>query len=102
MKKKKLDKSTADKINGEMTMTEYYELFIKPALQLYADDKEQRLGVAFIRYIVKGERPNLKSDVDKLLWTCLMIACNVGFNTEFADMPAYDVQKAMNDKSVNF
>lgn len=101
MKKEKIDKSTAKKINEQMTMTEYYELFIKLALQLYADDKEQCLGVAFIRYIVSGIRPNLKSDVDKLLWNCLMIACNVGFNTEFANTPAYEVQEAMND-SKNF
>ena len=85
-----------------MTMTEYYELFIKPALQMFTNDKEQRLGVALIRYLVNGTRPKLKSEVDKLLWNGLMIACNVGFNTEFADMPAYEVQEAMNGKNDNF
>lgn len=96
MKAKKISKSTSDRINEEMTMAEYYGLFIKPALQMFTNDKEQRLGVALIRYLINGTRPKLKSQVDKLLWNGLMVACNVGFNTEFADMPAYEVQEAMN------
>lgn len=95
--KRNSNKSFADRVNKTMTVNEYYELFIKPGLQLLAKEKEQRLGVAFIRWIVYGTLPAFKDDGDKLLWNALMFACNKEFNPVTETLTAAEVQKQMSE-----
>ena len=87
--------SIADKLNKEMSFGEYYEIFIKPSLEILAEEKAQRLGVAFIRWIVYGKQPHFKQDSDKLLWNALMLACNKVFNPIIETMTAIEVSKEL-------
>lgn len=90
--------SFAERVGDNMTFNEYYDLFIAPALKVLAGEREQVLGVQFIRWICLGKTPQLKSDDDKLLWNCLMFACNREFNPEMAKQTAKSLQHQFNSK----
>ncbi len=65
MSKNRKKQTFADNVNGQMSFNEYYDLFIKPGLQVLAEEKSQRLGVAFIRWLVYGTLPKFKDDGDR-------------------------------------
>lgn len=86
----------------DMSFAEYYDLMIAPALKFVGDEYAQKLGTAFIKWLVYHKKPRLKDEGSKLLWNCLMLAANREFNPIIADMPAYEVQETMNGKNDNF
>lgn len=98
MNRKNRTQSLTGKVGDNMTFNEYYDLFIAPALKVLAGEREQALGVQFIRWICLDKRPQLKSDDDKLLWNCLMFACNREFNPEMSKQSANGLQRQFNSK----
>ena len=87
-----------DEVAKAMTFAEYYDLMIAPALKFVANDYAQKLGTAFVKWLAYGKKPRFKDEGSKLLWNCLMLACNREFNPIMNDTPAAEIQKAFANK----
>ena len=72
--------------DGDMTPKKYYEIFIKPALDIICEEYSEIIGSVFVKYICTGERPAddaLKED-EKLLWNVFMVKAELMFNDSFS------------------
>lgn len=69
---------------GDMTPREYYEIFIKPALDIIREDYSELIGSVFVKYICTGERPadDALTEDEKLLWNVFMAMVEIKFNAE--------------------
>ena len=74
-------------MSKEMTPREYYDIFIRPALNIVADEFSERFGSLFVKYICTGEKPadDALNDEEKLLWNVFMAMVEIEFNPEFSE-----------------
>lgn len=72
---------------GDMTPREYYEIFIKPALDIIREDYSELIGSVFVKYICTGERPaeDALTEDEKLLWNVFMAMVEIKFNADFSE-----------------
>lgn len=87
-----------DEVAKAMTFAEYYDLMIAPALKFVTNDYAQKLGTAFVKWLALGKKPRFKDEGSKLIWNCLMLACNREFNPLMNDATAAELQKAFANK----
>lgn len=68
----------------DMTPREYYDIFIRPALDIIYEEYSERIGLLFVKYICTGERPaeDALSEDEKLLWNVFMAMVEIKFNAE--------------------
>ena len=67
--------------NGGMTPTDYYEVFVKPALEIICEEYSDLIGRLFVKYICTGEPPSedaLSAD-EKVLWNIFMATVEIKF-----------------------
>lgn len=71
---------------GDMTPREYYEIFIKPALDIIREEYSELIGSVFVKYICTGERPadDALTEDEKLLWNVFMAMVEIKFNPDFS------------------
>ncbi len=76
----------------DMTPKQYYEIFIKPALDIISSDFAERFGLLFVKYICTGEQPaeDALTDDEKLLWNVFMAMCEIKFNPDFSEVISED------------
>lgn len=70
--------------NEDMTPREYYDNFIKPALDIISEEYSELIGSVFVKYICTGERPaeDALTEDEKLLWNVFMAMVVIKFNAE--------------------
>ena len=70
--------------NEDMTPREYYDIFIKPALDIIREEYSELIGSVFVKYICTGERPaeDALTEDEKLLWNVFMAMVEIKFNAE--------------------
>lgn len=70
----------------EMTPREYYDIFIKPALDIIREEYSELIGSVFVKYICTGERPadDALTEDEKLLWNVFMAMVEIKFNPDFS------------------
>lgn len=70
-----------------MTSKTYYEVFIKPALDIINEEYAERLGGLFVKCICTGEKPadDALTDDEKLLWNVFMFMVEIKFNPCFSE-----------------
>jgi hypothetical protein len=75
-------KSSSDHI--DMTPRQYYDNFIKPALDIIREEYSELIGSFFVKYICTGERPaeDALTEDEKLLWNVFMAMVEIEFNAE--------------------
>ena len=79
-------KAIAEPPADDITPKKYYEIFIKPALEIISEEYAERIGGLFLKYICTGETPSevgLTED-EKLLWNVFMAMVEIKFNPNFA------------------
>ena len=69
-----------------MTPKKYYEIFIKPALDIICEEYSEIIGSVFVKYICTGERPadDALTEDEKLLWNVFMVKAELMFNDSFS------------------
>lgn len=88
MTKKHLQPTAESNIeNEEMTPREYYDIFIKPALDIIREEYSELIGSVFVKYICSGERPSddALSEDEKLLLNVFMAMVEIKFNPDFSE-----------------
>ncbi len=72
--------------NEDMTPKQYYDIFIKPALDIIREEYSELIGSVFVKYICTGERPaeDALTEDEKLLWNVFMAMVEIKFNTHFS------------------
>ena len=72
--------------NEDMTPKQYYDIFIKPALDIIREEYSELIGSVFVKYICTGERPaeDALTEDEKLLWNVFMAMVEIKFNTRFS------------------
>ena len=77
---------TANGGKEEMTPREYYDIFIKPALDIIREEYSELIGSVFVKYICTGERPadDALTEDEKLLWNVFMAMVEIKFNPDFS------------------
>jgi len=72
--------------NEDMTPREYYDIFIKPALEIIREEYSELIGSVFVKYICTGERPadDALTEDEKLLWNVFMAMVEIKFNPDFS------------------
>lgn len=72
---------------GDMTPREYYDIFIKPALDIIREEYSELIGSVFVKYICTGERPSddALTEDEKLLWNVFMAMVEIKFNADFSE-----------------
>lgn len=75
-----------------MKPKEYYDIFIKPALDIIKEEYAERIGKLFIKYICAGERPadDALTEDEKLLWNVFMMMVEIKFNSDFSEFISDD------------
>lgn len=70
--------------NEDMTPKQYYDIFIKPALDIIREENSELIGSVFVKYICTGERPaeDALTEDEKLLWNVFMAMVEIKFNAE--------------------
>lgn len=70
--------------NEDMTPKQYYDIFIKPALDIIREEYSELIGSVFVKYICTGERPaeDVLTEDEKLLWNVFMAMVEIKFNAE--------------------
>ena len=70
--------------NEDMTPKQYYDIFIKPALDFIREEYSELIGSVFVKYICTGERPaeDALTEDEKLLWNVFMAMVEIKFNAE--------------------
>ena len=70
--------------NEDMTPKQYYDIFIKPALDIIREEYSELIGSVFVKYICTGERPadDALTEDEKLLWNVFMAMVEIKFNAE--------------------
>ncbi len=73
--------------NEDMTPKQYYDIFIKPALDIIREEYSELIGSVFVKYICTGERPaeDALTEDEKLLWNVFMAMVEIKFNTRFSN-----------------
>lgn len=68
----------------DMTPKQYYDIFIKPALDIIREEYSELIGSVFVKYICTGERPaeDALTEDEKLLWNVFMAMVEIKFNAE--------------------
>ncbi len=81
---------TAD--TTDITPKKYYEVFIKPALNIIASECAERFGLLFVKYICTGEKPadDALTDDEKLLWNVFMAMIEIKYNPDFSEAISED------------
>jgi hypothetical protein len=71
---------------GDMTPKQYYDIFIKPALDIIREEYSELIGSVFVKYICTGERPadDALTEDEKLLWNVFMAMVEIKFNPDFS------------------
>ncbi len=79
-------------IKEEMTPKKYYDIFIKPALDIIVTECPERFGLLFVKYICTGEQPSddALTDDEKILWNVFMAMIEIKFNTDFSEAISED------------
>ena len=80
------DEETHDANECNISQREYYDIFIKPALDIIREEYAERIGEMFVRYICTGEPPaddELTND-EKVLWNVFMAMTEIKFNAELS------------------
>lgn len=93
MTKKHLQPTAESNIeNEEMTPREYYDIFIKPALDIISEEYSELIGLAFVKYICTGDKPaeDALTEDEKLLWNVFMAMVEIKFNPEFSEFISDD------------
>lgn len=69
-----------------MTPKEYYDIFIKPALDIIKEEYAERIGNMFVKYICTGEKPAdyTLTDDEKILWNVFLMMVQIKFNPDFS------------------
>ena len=69
-----------------MTSKTYYEIFIRPALDIINEEYAERFGKMLVKCICTGGTPadNEMTDDEKLLWNVFMFMVEVKFNPCFS------------------
>jgi hypothetical protein len=69
-----------------MTPKQYYDIFIKPALDIIREEYSELIGSVFVKYICTGERPaeDALTEDEKLLWNVFMAMVEIKFNPDFS------------------
>ena len=72
--------------NEDMTPKQYYDIFIKPALDIIREEYSELIGSVFVKYICTGERPaeDALTEDEKLLWNVFMAMVEIKFNADFS------------------
>lgn len=72
--------------NEDMTPRQYYDIFIKPALEIISEEYAERIGQLFVKFICTGKRPaeDELTDNEKLLWNVFMMMVEVRLNPDFS------------------
>ena len=72
--------------NEDMTPREYYDIFIKPALDIIREEYSELIGSLFVKYICTGEKPadDELTEEEKLLWNVFMAMVEIKFNADFS------------------
>lgn len=80
------DDELADPDECNMTPKLYYDVFIKPALNIISEEFQERFGPLFVKYICTGESPaeDALNEDEKLLWNVFMMMVEIKFNPEFS------------------
>lgn len=70
----------------DMTPREYYDIFIRPALDIIREEYSELIGSLFVKYICTGEKPadDALTEVEKMLWNVFMAMVEVRFNDSFS------------------
>jgi hypothetical protein len=70
----------------DMTPKQYYDIFIKPALDIIREEYSELIGSVFVKYICTGERPaeDALTEDEKLLWNVFMAMVEIKFNAELS------------------
>ncbi len=87
------DEALHDADECNISPREYYDIFIKPALDIIREEYSELIGPVFVKYICTGERPaedSLTED-EKLLWNVFMAMVEIKFNSEFSEFISGDV-----------
>ena len=73
--------------NEDMTPKQYYDIFIKPALDIIREEYSELIGSVFVKYICTGERPaeDALTEDEKLLWNVFMAMVEIKFNADFSE-----------------
>lgn len=73
--------------NEDMTPKQYYDIFIKPALDIIREEYSELIGSVFVKYICTGERPaeDALTEDEKLLWNVFMAMVEIKFNPDFSE-----------------
>ena len=73
--------------NCNMTPREYYDIFIRPALDIIREEYSELIGSIFVKYICTGERPSedALTEGEKLLWNVFMAMVEIKFNSRFSN-----------------
>ena len=73
--------------NEDMTPREYYDIFIKPALDIIREEYSELIGSLFVKYICTGEKPadDELTEEEKLLWNVFMAMVEIKFNADFSE-----------------
>ena len=81
------EEAEGNRENEDMTPREYYEIFIKPALDIIREEYSELIGSVFVKYICTGERPSddALSEDEKLLWNVFMAMVEIKFNDSFSN-----------------
>lgn len=72
--------------NEDMTPKQYYDIFIKPALDIIKEEYAERIGNMFVKYICTGEKPAdyTLTDDEKILWNVFLMMVQIKFNPDFS------------------
>lgn len=70
----------------DITPSKYYDIFIKPALEIISEEYAERIGQLFVKFICTGKRPaeDELTDSEKLLWNVFMMMVEVRLNPDFS------------------
>lgn len=73
-----------------ITKKQYYDIFIRPALDFIREEYSQLIGTLFVKYICAGERPaeDALTEDEKLLWNVFMMMVEIKFNPDFSEFTA--------------
>ena len=77
---------------GDITPEKYYNVFLKPAMDIISEEYSELIGQLFVKYICTGEHPaeDALSEDEKLLWNVFMAMVEIHFNPKFAEFFAED------------
>ena len=81
------EKQPCDADECNISPREYYDIFIRPALDIIREEYSELIGSIFVKYICTGERPSedALTEDEKLLWNVFMAMVEIKFNADFSE-----------------